>query len=205
MNYDTIANPEIVTKTIDALNARNFHASEVASKEEALETIKKLIPAGASVMNGASRTLEEIGFIDYLKAGEHGWENVHEQIIAETDPVKKSALRKQGILADFYLGSVHAVSETGELVIASASGSQLPHLAFTSQNLILAVGTQKIAPTLDAALTRLREYVVPLENERMISTGAKGTTLAKILILEQEPAFMNRNVHVLFVNEPLGF
>ena len=205
MKYETSASPETLTKTIAALTARNFHASEVATKAEALEKIKALIPKGASVMNGASQTLEQIGFIDYLKTGEHGWNNVHEQIIAEKDPEKKAALRKQGILADYYLGSMHAVSENGELVIASASGSQLPHLAFTSQNIILVVGAQKIAPTLDEALARLREYVVPLENKRMADAGQGGTTLAKILILEQEPAFMNRNVHVLFVHEVLGF
>jgi len=205
MNYDTPATPETVAKTIAALEERNFHATEASSKEEALETIKKLIPAGASIMNGASGTLEQIGFIEYLKAGEHGWNNIHGQIIAETDPVKKAALRQQGILSDFYIGSVHAVSEEGELVVASASGSQLPHFAFTSQNIILVVGTQKITPTLTDALTRLREYVFPLENQRMADAGMGGSVLSKILILEREPAFMNRSIHVLFVPEKLGF
>ena len=69
---------------------------------------------------------------------------------------KESSLRKQSALSDYYLGSVHALlSETGELVIASNSGSQLPHLVFTSPNIILVVGTQKITSTLDEAIKHL--------------------------------------------------
>ena len=67
------------------------------------------------------------------------------------------------------------------------------------------MGTQKITPTLTDALTRLREYVFPLENQRMADAGMGGSVLSKILILEREPAFMNRSIHVLFVPEKLGF
>ena len=128
-----------------------------------------------------------------------------ETIVAEKDPAKQAELRSRAHFADYYLGSVHALAETGEMVIASASGSQLASLAHTAKNLILVVGAQKITPTLETALRRLRDYVVPLEDERMKSTGAPGTALAKILIIEQEPAFMGRSVRVIFVNEKLGF
>jgi len=106
-------------------------------------------------MNGASRTLEEIGYVDYLKSGTHGWKNLHEEILAEKDPATQALLRKQSVLSDYYLGSAHAVTQTGELVIASNSGSQLPHLAYTSPNIILVVGTHKIVPTLQDALARI--------------------------------------------------
>jgi hypothetical protein len=115
------------------------------------------------------------------------------------------ALRKQAVLSDYYLGSVHAVAETGQLVIASNSGSQLPHIVYTSPNLIFVVGAQKIAPNLDAALLRVREYVLPLEDKRMKDAGASGSAISKLLIFEREQAFLGRKVHVLFVNENLGF
>lgn len=156
-------------------------------------------------MNGSSRTLEEIGFVDYLKSGTHGWKNLHEEILAETDPMKKSVLRKQAVLSDYYLGSVHAVAETGEFVIASNSGSQLPHIVFASPNLIFVVGTQKIMPALDAALARVREYVLPLEDAHMKSLGMPGSAISKLLIFERENVFMKRKVSVIFVNEKLGF
>lgn len=205
MNYETLANTKVVQKTINALAERGITAVIVNNRLEALEKVKSLIPKGASVMNGSSRTLEEIGFVDYLKSGNHGWKNLHEEILAEKDPAKQATLRKQAVLADCYLGSVHAVAETGQFVIASNSGSQLPHVVFTSPNLIFVVGTQKLAPNLDTALSRVREYVLPLEDKRMKDAGMGGSAISKLLIFEREPTFMGRKVHIIFVNKKLGF
>lgn len=205
MMYATIPSPEIVTKTMEALTARNFHTEFVDTKEEALTKIKELIPEGSSVQNGSSMTLEQIGYVELLKSGNHKWNNLKEAIVNETDLEKQQLARHNALFSDYYVGSAHAVSENGEIIIASASGSQLPHLVFTSPNIILVVGTQKITPTLEDAYRRVREYVFPLENERMKSTGAPGSVLSKLLTLEQEPGFMGRTFHILFVNETLGF
>ena len=203
--YESLATTGIIAKTITALKARGIEGVFVNNRAEALEKAKSLIPQGASVMNGSSRTLEEIGFVDYLKSGNHGWKNLHEEILIEKDQAKQAMLRKQAVLSDYYLGSVHAVAETGQLVIASNSGSQLPHIVFTSPNLIFVVGVQKITPSLDVALARVREYVLPLEDKRMKDVGMGGSAISKLLIFEREPVFMGRKVHVIFVNEKLGF
>jgi L-lactate utilization protein LutB len=205
MNYDTLATPETLQKISDALVTRGMEGIIVHTKAEALEKIKSLIAPGASVMNGSSVTLEEIGFIEYLKNGAHGWNNLHEHILAEQDKEKQAALRKQSVLSDYYLGSAHAITETGEIVIASNTGSQLPHLVFTSQNIILVVGAQKIAPTLLDALRRIDEYVVPLEDEHMKQKFGVGTLHSKTVILHHENPMMGRKVHILFVLEKLGF
>ena len=203
--YDTRATSEIIAQTVEGLKARGFNPSIVGTKADALEKIKELIPQGASVMNGSSTTLDEIGFIEYLKAGEHGWNNVHEAIINEKDPAQQQQLRRNSVTSDFYLGSVHALSETGEMVIASNSGSQLPHLVFTSPNLILVVGAQKITATLADALERLEKHVVPLEDARALKAYGVHTAKNKTVILHGESPMMKRNVHVLIVNEKLGF
>jgi hypothetical protein len=91
------------------------------------------------------------------------------------------------------------------MVIASNSGSQLPHLAYTSPNIILVIGAQKITPTLSDALTRIDEYVVPLEDVRMKTAYGYGTLHSKTLILHKENSSMGRKVHVIIVNEILGF
>ena len=205
MEYAVIQNDEVLAKTVAALNAEGMQAEVLDTKDGALAKIKELIPKGASVMNGSSRTLEQIGFVEYLKGGSHGWNNLHEMILAEKDPTKQSVLRKQSSLSDFYLGSVHALAQTGEIVIASNSGSQLPHIAFTSQNIIFVVGAQKIAPDLTSALSRVRDYVLPLEDARMKEVGMGGSFISKLLILFREPSFMGRKVHVLIVKEQLGF
>lgn len=205
MNNSTLTTKETVDKTIVALKERGVQAMFVQSRADALEKVKSLIPVGASVMNGSSRTLEEIGFVEYLKSGNHGWNNLHANILAEKDPTKQAMLRKEAVLSDFYLGSVHAVAETGEFVIASNSGSQLGHITFTSPNIIFIVGAQKIASGLDSAIKRVREYVLPLEDERMKSAGMDGSFISKLLIFEKEQPFMKRNVQMIFVNEKLGF
>jgi L-lactate utilization protein LutC len=205
MEYQTLATPESVTRTITALAANNFNAIAVDTKEEALAKIKEMIPKGASVMNGASRTLEEIGYIDYLRGGDHGWNNLHEKVFAEADPVKQTILRKQSVISDYYLGSVHAVSETGELVIASNTGSQLPSIAYTSSNIIFVVSTKKITPSLTDALRRIEEYVVSLEDARMMEKSNVHTLYAKTLILRKENSKSGRTVSVIFVKEDLGF
>lgn len=205
MNYDTIPSNDVIEKTATALRERGVEAIIVEGRIEALVKIKEIIPQGASINNGSSRTLEEIGFVDHLKTGGHVWNNLHAAVLIEKDPIKQAELRKAALFADYYLGSVHALAETGEMIIASASGSQLPAIAFTSKNLIFVVGAQKITPTYDEGMKRLHEYVFPLENERMKSIGASGTTLAKILTFEREPVFMGRIVRVIIVKEKLGF
>ncbi len=205
MDYTTLATKDTLEKTTEALAANGFMPEVIATKEDALERIKELIPKGASVMNGASTTLQEIGYTEYLKDGKHGWNNLHANILAETDAAKQADLRKMGVLSDFYLGSVHALTEDGQMVISSNSGSQLPHLAYTSPNLILVVSTEKITPTLADAFERIQNHVVPLEDERMKKVYGFGTLRAKTLILHKENQAMGRKVHVLLVEENLGF
>ncbi len=207
MNYTNLASNEAITKTTVALAANNFKSAVVATKEEALSKIKELIPQGASVMNGSSTTLQQVGFVDYLKAGNHGWKNLHEEILAEKDSAKQNELRRQALLSDYYLGSVHALSETGEMVIASNSGSQLPHIVYSSPNVIFVVSTKKIVPTLEEASRRLREHVVPLEDVRMkqVYGPEMGTKLNKEFIFHGEPTYTGRTITVLLVQEDLGF
>jgi len=204
MTYDNLPAEEIVTKTMGALKANGFIPQYVATKEQALEVIKGLIPAGETVMSGGSRTLEEIGFIELLKSGTHPWNNLKDGIFAEPDKEKQSILRNQSILAPYFLGSIHAVTEAGQLVVVSGSGSQIPSYAFSSTNVIWVVGTQKITPDLQSAMARARDYVYPLEDARVKSTGASGSSLSQWLILEKN-IMTSRHLHIVFVGEKLGF
>ncbi len=205
MLYETLATKATADKTGQALLAKGIDVFVLANKAEALSKIKELIPQGASVMNGASRTLEQIGFVDYLKNGRHGWNNLHAAIVAETDKAKQSLLRKQALLSDYYLGSVHALVENGEFLIGSNTGSQLPHIVFSSPNLIFVVSTKKIVPTLAEAFKRLEEHVVPQENESMMKKYGVGTNLNKVLIFKGENKMLGRKIRIILVSENLGF
>lgn len=205
MDYGTLASEAVVRETASNLAPRNIKSHVVPDRSAALSLIKELIPAGASVQNGASRTLEEIGFVDHLKKGEHGWNNLHATVLAESDPAKQAALRKEATLSDFYLGSVHAITRDGELYIASNTGSQMPNIVYNSQNLIFVVGGQKIVADRASAFDRIGTHVVPLEDERMMQAYGIPTNWAKTVVFSNEFSMSGRSVHVILVNEKLGF
>jgi hypothetical protein len=206
MDYAALPAWERIHRTVEAVRARGIHAELVKTKEASLERVQSIIPPGAVVMTGGSVTLQQIGFEALLISGDHPWRNFKADLLAEKDPVKQSAMRRQGTLAEYYLGSVNALAETGELVFASGSGSQLPAYAYTSRNVIWVAGAQKITPTLEDAMRRIREYVLPLEDERQKSLGNQaGSKIGRILILENEPAYLRRNLTLILVNQVLGF
>ncbi|KAB2946266.1 MAG: lactate utilization protein [Candidatus Methanoperedens sp.] len=204
MKYETLASKDVVKRTMEALKTRNVNAELVNTKEEALTKINALIPPGKEVMTGSSTTLNEIGFTDLLKSGKHPWKNLKGQILSEKDPGKQMELRKKSVISEYFLGSVHAVVETGEVLIVNATGSSIPSYSYSSDNVIWIVGTQKIVPTLEEGFNRIREYCFPLEDKRMKSIGSTGTTLGKYLIFERE-INKNRKINLIFVNEKLGF
>lgn len=208
MDYTQLASQESIDRTVAGLKGRGFEPLVVATGEEALVKIKELIPEGASVMNGASLTLQEIGFVDHLKGEGHGWDNLHKGIVEETDAHKQKELRRQALVAEYYAGSVHGLAETGEMLIASNTGSQLPHIAYSSPNVVLVVGTQKITPTLADAYARLHSHVVPLEDARMkvIYGPEAATAVNKVFVYHREnTAITQRKIHVILVKESLGF
>jgi L-lactate utilization protein LutC len=206
MSFDALATMDQVQETIRAVTARGLKAEVLETGQDALARIRELIPAGSTVSSGASLTLREIGFEDLFKAGAHPWKNLKAEYLAEKDPARQSLLRRQSVLADYFLGSVHAVSLTGEVVVASMTGSQISPYAYAARNLIWVVGAQKITPTLEQAIRRVREYILPHENARMLesSGGKMGSRIGKLLIFEHEVPFLGRNVTLLFVNQKLG-
>ena len=204
-NYNTLAKKQLVIKTAQALEAKGYKVFMVDKRKNALDTIKDIIPSGASVMNGSSVTLQSIGFLDYLKSNRHNWVNLHAKITAENNPAKRLNLRKRGAFSDYYLGSAHALLENGEFIIASNSGSQLPHIVYTSSNLIFVVSTKKIVSDLAVGFQRLEEYVIPLENKRMHDLYGMGTKSNKILIFKGEKQKSGRKITFILVNENLGF
>jgi len=204
MEYNKLAAPEIIAKTTAALKERNILAQLVADKIEALEAVKKLLPDGAEIMTGGSTTLEQIGFVDLLKTGAHPWQSFKDKIFAEKDPAKQGRLRQESCLAEYYLGSVHAVTEDGEILVASNTGSQLPAYVFTSNNVIWIVGAQKIVSNREEGFQRVYDYVLPLEDRRVKSTGGSGSFVSKLLLFERE-VMPNRKINLIFVNEVLGF
>ena len=115
---------------------------------------------------------------------------------------QRREMRKLGAAPDYMLGSAHAITDDGLILVASGSGSQLGAHAYAAGKVILAVGHQKIVRDLEEGLRRIREYSLPLEDARMKANGRPGTILTKILIIEGEPG---GRISVVLIPETIGF
>ncbi|MEK6941305.1 MAG: lactate utilization protein, partial [archaeon] len=156
--WPNIPDEKTISHAIEAIKSRGIEVFLADSKKEALEKLISLIPKGAEIMNGTSTTLQEIGFVGFLKSGKHGWKNLQEEILKEKDMAKQMDLRRKSVTAEYFLGSVNAIAKSGELVACDASGSRVTAYPFAAKNLILVVGIQKIAKSLEEAMKRIREY-----------------------------------------------
>lgn len=202
MDFGKPAGEKELRETVANLKQNNFKVIVVENRQQALEALKQAIPKEATVMNGSSTTLQEIGFIDYLKTKPQGWKNLHEGILEEKDKEKAALLRRQAILADYFLASPNAVTQTGELVALDASGSRTGAMPFAARNLVLVAGTQKIVPDVPEALKRIKEYVFPLENVRANKVYGVDTSYGKTVIMHKDKP---GRTTVILVKEKLGF
>jgi L-lactate utilization protein LutB len=202
-SLDELPDDDTIDETVANLEANGFEVVVVESAEAALDTVTSQIPAGASVMNGHSTTLEEVGFIDYLSEGDHEWESLPEEIQSIDDDAERQAARRESQTADYFLGGINAVAGTGELVAADRSGSRIGAYPFAASNVVIVSGVNKIVENLDAALDRLESVAYPLENERAKDAYGVESAVAKQLIFRQE--LEEGRTTVVLVRESLGY
>ncbi|MFH1015676.1 MAG: lactate utilization protein [Chloroflexota bacterium] len=202
MDWTAIPADKVIEQTVSALKKRNIQVIVVSNKREALAKLKELIPAGASVMTGGTTTLDEIGFTDVLKSQKHPWRNLKDAIFAEKDPAKQYELRRQSLLVDYFVASVQAIAQTGEVLNCDATGTRTGPYAYGPKQVIWVAGAQKIVADLTQAFRRMWEHCVPLEDQRMKNIGYPGTTVSRILIYEKaDPG----RITMILVKEKLGF
>jgi len=202
-SLDELASEETIEQTAENLEANGFDVIVVDSADEALAELQSLIPAEASVMNGHSTTLEEIGFDEYLSDGDHEWENLPEEIRSIDDDAERQAARRRSQTADYFLGGINGISQTGELVAADRSGSRIGAYPFAASNVVIVSGVNKVVPTLEDALDRLENVAYPLENERAKEAYGVDSAIAKQLILRQE--LEEGRTTVVLIREHLGY
>jgi hypothetical protein len=184
-----------------ALTARYFAVEILDDAAAARARVKELIPEGASVFTGASETLRLSGIEeDINKSGRY-------DSLKSRPPMDRATQRNEIWAAlstpDVLVGSAAAVTETGSLVAASASGSQLPGYAGAAARVIWVVGAQKVVPDLTAALRRVEEHCLPLESERAMRVYGRPSAINRVLILNAEPE-PGRGT-VLLLREAIGF
>ena len=201
--WNRMPGDQVITKTQKNIEERGMKVIQAKNAPDALELIKSVIPPGAEVMAGSSTTLNEIGFTDLLIGGKSGWKSLNLLVTSENDEQKRAELRRKSVCADYFISSANAIAETGELVAWDASGSRTGAWPFAAGHLIIVAGVNKIVPTLDDALQRVREYCFPLENARAMHAYGTGSTMSKGVILAYERS--QGRTTVILVHESLGF
>jgi L-lactate utilization protein LutB len=202
-SLDQLPDDETLDETVANLEANGFEVVVVDSAADALETVESRIPAGASVMNGHSTTLEEIGFDELLSEGDHEWESLPDEIWGIDDDAERQAARRRSQTADYFLGGINAIAETGELVAADLSGSRIGAYPFAAGNVIVVSGANKVVPTLDDAFERLESVAYPLENERAQEAYGVESAVAKQLVYRRETE--EGRTTIVLVRERLGY
>lgn len=199
--FARLASDEQIAAAAAALTARGMAAEVVASGVLARQRVLDLLPEGTEVFTSMSRTLDTLGLSAEINESSR-YNPLRSQLKTLDRQTQGREWRKLVSSPEYVVGSVHAVTEQGQVLIASASGSQLASYVFGAGHVIWVVGAQKIVRDLGEGLRRVREYSYPLEHQRMHALNGVGSFLAKMLLVEGERP---GRISVILVEEALGF
>ena len=200
--YSRPANDAAVQRTIAALEANGMTVFHAATASEAKRIVLDLIPEGAQVHHGASQSLDRAGITQEIEKSDR-YEPLRVRLWTMDRQTQADEIRRLSAAPDVMLGSVHAVTETGSLLAASMSGSQLGPYAAGAGKVILVAGTQKIVADVEEGLRRIDEYALPLEDARAQEAYGIHSAVNKVLIINRE--FTPGRMTVVLVDEVLGF
>jgi hypothetical protein len=201
LNFSVRANEADVESLAANLRNRNFEVVIVDSAADAKAAVMERIPQGAQVHSGKSKSLEDAGLFKELMESEK-FDFIRKRTLKMDRRAQAHEIRKLGAAPDVMLGSVQAVTEAGQLVVTSASGSQIGPYASGAGRLILVIGSQKIVPDLESAFRRMEEYVFPWEDARLRETLGIGTMITRTLIIERD--YYPGRTTVILVRDPIG-
>jgi LUD domain len=200
--FGTLADGARVRRAAAALEANGITVRRAADAAEAKRNVLDLIPDGAQVHHGASQSLDASGITAEIDQSGR-YEALRPRTFTMDRQTQADEIRRLSSAPDVMLGSVHAVTETGSLLAASMSGSQLGPYATGGGRVILVVGTQKIVADLEEGLRRINEYALPLEDARAQAAYGIRSAVNKVLIINRE--IVAGRITVVLVDEVLGF
>lgn len=200
--FAELASDEQLDAAAAALERNGITSSVMDSGEQARDVVRALLPIGAEVFNNTSRTLEAIGVAEDIERSGL-YQPLRPRLYQMDREMQAREMRQLAAASDFVVGSAHAVTEEGSLLIASASGSQLGPLVSGAGNVILVIGGQKLVPDVPTGLRRIYEYCFPLEDRRAREAYGVPSGVNNVLIINR--VVTPNRVHVILVGERLGF
>lgn len=204
INFNQLADNESVEKTKESLLRNGFNVVIVNTSEEARAELLKAIPEGSEVMENTSATLDQIGVTKQIdESGKYI--SLHKQILGMDRNKEGKRIKEIRSTPDYAIGSFHAVTHDGHIMMASGSGSQIPGYAYGADHVVFVAGTHKIVKDVNMGLKRIYEHSLPLESERMNKAydTTSGSNPRRILIIntERDP----KRTLIIFVKQVLGF
>lgn len=199
--FGTLASDEVIARAIASLKQNGIEALVVGNAEEAKQKVLKIIPEGAEVMNMSSLTMDTISAAKEINESGR-YNSVRNRLNSMKRKTQGSQMQKLGAGPDWAIGSVHAVTEDGKVLIASNTGSQLSAYAGGASHVLWIVGAQKLVKNFDEANRRIYEYALALENERAKKAYGVGSNVNKILVVNKEQP---GRITLIIVKEKLGF
>lgn len=200
--FNKLATENSLNNAIKSLKENGFDVYVVESRDEAKKKALELIPENADVMTMTSVTLEELGISKEINDSGN-FNSVRTKLTKMDRETQGKEMNQIGAAPEVAIGSVHAVTEDGKVLIASNTGSQLPAYVYGAEKVIWVVGTQKIVKNLEEGMQRIEEYTLPLESERARKAyGSEGSEIKKLLIFNKERP--NR-ISIVLLNDVIGF
>src|ERR1700692_3773791 len=200
--FTTLPDENTLQATVVALEEHGFSVEVVGDLDAARQAVLARIPEGSSVMTNTSVTLAETGIADAINDGGSRWESARNKMFALDFATQAQEMKAIGGQPDYALGSAHAVTRDGTLVIASASGSPLASSSWGAANVIFVVGAQKLVPTLAAAHERIYQHSLPLEDARAQAAYGQHSQVGKILEIHTE---LPGRIHVVLIRQQAGY
>ncbi|MHB8466424.1 MAG: LUD domain-containing protein [Acidimicrobiales bacterium] len=200
--FAQLASDERIGTAMAALERNGISCLVVGSGDEARAAVRSLLPIGAEVFNNTSRTLEVIGVADDVERSGH-YQPLRPRLYQMDREMQGREMRQLAAAPDFVVGSAHAVTEDGSLLIASASGSQLGPVASGAGHVILVIGGQKIVPDPATGLRRIQEYCFPLEDRRAREAYGVPSGVNNTLVITR--VVTPGRITAILVRESLGF
>jgi hypothetical protein len=199
--FTTLPEEAVLTETLLALERRGFSAEAVDDLDAARETVLARIPGGSSVMTFPSVTLESAGIAEAIDDGER-YDSARARGFGLDRTTQMRQIKTIMLQPEFALGSVHAITRDGILVLASALGSQLASHAWGADNVIFVAGAHKVVADVAAARERIFEHCLELEDARALAVYGGHSRIGKILEIHQEDP---GRIHIVLVRAVVGY
>jgi hypothetical protein len=199
--FTALPDDQTLAETVVALEEHGFSVEVVDDLAAAREAVLARVPEGSTVMTNTSVTLQETGIAAAINDG-GPYDSARNRMFALDFATQLPEMKAIAGQPDYALGSVHAVTHDGTLVIASASGSQLASYAWGAANVIFVIGAQKLVPTPEAARERIYQHSLILEDARAYAAYGQNSSVGKILEIHQE---LPGRIHVVLIRQVVGY